>query len=51
MIDGEFTIKGLKVGKECVYLMPENKTFKPIKVSEENDLIICRIVTYIIKLL
>lgn len=49
MIDGEFTIKRLKVEKECVYLMPENKNYKPIKVTEENELIIWGIVTYVIK--
>jgi len=49
MIDGEFTIKRLKVEKDCVFLMPENKNYKPIKVTEENELIIWGIVTYIIK--
>ena len=49
MIDGEFTIKRLKIEKNCVYLMPENKKFKPIKVTEENELIIWGIVTYVIK--
>ena len=49
MIDGEFTIKRLKVEKNCVYLMPENKKFKPIKVTEENELIVWGIVTYVIK--
>ncbi|MCF6169344.1 translesion error-prone DNA polymerase V autoproteolytic subunit [Lutibacter sp.] len=49
MIDGEFTIKRLKVEKDCVFLMPENKKYKPIKVTEENELIIWGIVTYVIK--
>jgi len=49
MIDGEFTIKRLKVEKEQVFLMPENKNFKPIKVTEENELIVWGIVTYVIK--
>ncbi len=49
MIDGEFTIKRLKVEKEQIFLMPENKSFKPIKVTEENELIIWGIVTYVIK--
>jgi len=49
MIDGEFTIKRLKVKKDCVYLMPENNNYKPIKVFEENELIIWGIVTYVIK--
>ena len=49
MIDGEFTIKRLKVEKDCVYLMPENKDYKPIKVTEENELIVWGIVTYVVK--
>ncbi len=49
MIDGEFTIKRLKVEKKCVYLMPENKNYKPIKVTKENELIVWGIVTYVIK--
>ena len=48
-IDGEFTVKRIKVEEDCVYLMPENKTYQPIKVTEENVLIIWGIVTYVIK--
>jgi len=48
-IDGEFTVKRLKVEKNCVYLMPENKKYKPIKVTEENELIIWGVVTYVVK--
>ena len=48
-IDGEFTIKRIKVEKDCVYLMPENKNYQPIKVTDENLLIIWGMVTYVIK--
>jgi DNA polymerase V len=48
-IDGEFTVKRLKVEKDCVYLMPENKKYKPIKVTEENELTIWGVVTYVVK--
>ena len=48
-IDGEFTVKRIQVEKDCLYLMPENKKFAPIKVTEENELIIWGIVTYVIK--
>jgi len=48
-IDGEFTVKRIKIEKDCVYLMPENKTFQPIKVTEDNNLVIWGIVTYVIK--
>ena len=47
--DGEFTIKRKKVEKDGVYLMPENETFQTMKVTDENDLIIWRIVTDAIK--
>jgi DNA polymerase V len=49
LIDGEFTVKRIKVEKEGVYLMPENETFKPIKVTEDNKLVVWGIVTYVIK--
>lgn len=48
-IDGEFTVKRIQIEKDCVFLMPENPQFQPIKVSEENQLIIWGIVTYVIK--
>ena len=48
-VDGEFTVKRLKVENECIYLMPENKKYKSLKVTEENQLIIWGVVTYVIK--
>lgn len=48
-IDGEFTVKRIQIEKDCVFLMPENPQFQPIKVTEENQLIIWGIVTYVIK--
>ena len=48
-LDGEFTVKRIKITKEEVFLMPENKLFDPIKITEENQLIIWGIVTYVIK--
>lgn len=48
-IDGEFTVKRLKVEKDCVYLMPENANYKPIKVTEDNEFIVWGIVTNVIK--
>lgn len=49
LIDGEFTVKRIRTEKDCLYLMPENNDFQPIKVTSENDLIIWGIVTYVIK--
>jgi DNA polymerase V len=48
-IDGEFTVKRIQVETDCLYLMPENSNYQPIKVTEENELIIWGIVTYVIK--
>ena len=48
-IDGEFTVKRIKLEKDCLYLIPENSNYTPIKVTEENELIIWGIVTYVIK--
>ncbi len=48
-VDGEFTVKRIKIKKDGIYLMPENSTFEPIKVTENNELIIWGIVTYVIK--
>ena len=48
-IDGEFTVKRLRLEKDCLYLMPENDSYTPIKVTEDNQVIIWGIVTYIIK--
>ena len=48
-LDGEFTVKRLKVVSDEVWLQPENKYYKPIKVTPENDFIIWGIVTNVIK--
>ena len=48
-VDGEFTVKRLKVDKDCVWLMPENDRYKPLQVTEENELIMWGIVTHVLK--
>ena len=48
-IDGEFTVKKLKLENGKVFLMPANDEFKPIEISEENEFIVWGIVTYVIK--
>jgi DNA polymerase V len=50
-IDGEFTVKRIQKDKDCVWLMPENSSFPPIKVTEENELIIWGMVTHVLKTL
>jgi len=48
-IDGEFTVKRIKIESKKLYLIPENKKYSPIEINEENELIIWGIVTYVIK--
>jgi DNA polymerase V len=48
-IDGEFTLKRIKKDKTGLWLMPENKDFQPIQITEENDLRIFGVVTHVIK--
>jgi len=49
LIDGEFTVKRLRVEKERIWLQPENPSYSSIEVTEENQLIIWGIVTNVIK--
>ena len=48
-IDGEFTVKRIKKEKNKVYLIPENKKYKPLEIKEEDQLIMWGIVEYVIK--
>lgn len=48
-IDGEFTVKRIKIERNVVWLIAENEDFSPIKVTRENELIIWGIVTASIK--
>ncbi len=48
-VNGEFTVKRVKIEKDHVYLVPENKKYNPIKITEENELIVWGVVTYVIK--
>ena len=48
-IDGEFTLKYIKIESDAVYLIPANPNFKPIKVTENNNFCIWGVVTYSIK--
>ena len=48
-LDGEFTVKRVRMDKEGCWLVPENPSFKSLRVTAENDLIIWGIVTNVIK--
>lgn len=48
-LDGEFTLKRVKIEKEAIFLVPANPVFKAIKVTKENDFMIWGVVRYTIK--
>ena len=48
-IDGEFTVKRIKIEKDVIWLIAENKAYAPIKVTKDNDFVIWGIVTNVIK--
>ena len=47
-IDGEFTLKYIKIELDVIWLVPANKEFQPIKVTSENDFLIWGIVQFVI---
>ena len=49
LVDGEFTVKRIKKEKDKLYLVPENKKYKPIELQENNELIVWGVVEYVIK--
>ena len=48
-IEGEFTCKRIKIERNEVWLVAENKLYKPIKINKEDDFLIWGIVTNVIK--
>ena len=50
-IDGEFTLKKVRLEPDgsCLWLIPANDEYPPIKITEENDFIIWGVLTYNIK--
>lgn len=48
-IDGEFTLKRIKLENDRVWLIPANEAFDPILVTPENKFEIWGVVTYTIK--
>lgn len=45
-IDGEITLKRLSYHLGKVFLVPENKKYKPIEITEEQDFQIFGVLTY-----
>jgi DNA polymerase V len=48
-LDGEFTVKRLRVAKDEIWLQPENPNYPIINITEDNDFMIWGIVTNVIK--
>ena len=50
-IDGEFTLKQFKLDEvdNCAWLIPANKRYQPIKVTEDNDFLVWGVITSCIK--
>ena len=48
-IDGEFTLKRIRRDKDCIWLVPANKRFAPIRVTADNEFAVWGVVTYVIK--
>lgn len=48
-IDGEFTVKRVKLNEGRLWLVAENQKYTPIEVTEENEFMIWGIVTTVIK--
>lgn len=50
-IDGEFTLKTVRFDEKdnCIWLIPANKEYSPIKITEENNFLIWGVLTYSIK--
>jgi len=48
-IDGEFTVKRIKIEADLIWLVAENKAYKPIKVTKDSEFLIWGIVTTVIK--
>ncbi len=48
VLDGEFTVKRLRLEQGKTFLIPEHPAYEPIPITEENDFKVWGVVTYII---
>lgn len=48
-INGEFTVKRVKLEKDFAWLVPSNPDYQPIKVTKDDEFTVWGIVTYTIK--
>ena len=50
-LDGEFTVKRIRIEKDCIWLIPSNEAYEPIRADGANDFQIWGVVTYVIRAL
>ena len=48
-VDGEFTVKRVRLEKGCAWLMPSNPRYRPIRVDAGNEFLIWGVVRHVIK--
>ena len=48
-IDGEFTLKFIRIEKEIIWLIPANDEYEPMKVTANDNFMVWGVVTYSIK--
>lgn len=48
-VDGDFTLKRIKIEPDRVWLIPANETFDPIMITDDNRFEIWGVVTFVIK--
>jgi len=48
-LDGEFTLKRVRLEGDDLLLVPANEKFKPIRVKKDNDFYVWGVVRYLIK--
>lgn len=48
-VDGEFTVKRVRLEKSGAWLLPSNPKYPPIRVDKENEFLIWGVVRHLIK--
>ncbi|MBN2668203.1 MAG: translesion error-prone DNA polymerase V autoproteolytic subunit [Bacteroidales bacterium] len=48
-IDGEFTLKTIRIENDKLWLVPANAKYKPIEVTEDNHFVVWGILVHVIK--
>jgi DNA polymerase V len=49
LLNGEFTVKRLYHKGQTIYLLPANRRYKPLRITEHMDFQVWGVVTYCIR--